>query len=163
MGEIGQGIEGKFDVWDGMPRESLDRIRIVEATQTRIVGEAAGAYPKEAELELYRREVIFDPKGTLHIHDRIETREPKKVEWHLNADTPFQKTSNGFATDGMEVIAHPPSGAAFEMRPTLVKVPGRPGSLTEGPTEERGDQLVITAPPATKLEFETILRVKEKP
>ncbi len=163
VGDVGQGIEGKFDVWAGMPRESLDRIRIVEATQTHIVGEAAGAYPKEAALERYTREIIFDPKGTLQIRDRIETREPKKVEWHLNADTPFQKTSNGFATDAMEVIAHGPSGATIEMQPTLVKVPGRPGSLTEGPTEERGDQLVITAPPATKFEFETILRVKEKP
>jgi hypothetical protein len=163
VGGVGQGIEGKHDVWAGMSRESLDRIRIVEATQTRIVGEAAGAYPQEAALERYRREVILDPKGTLQIRDRIETREPKKVEWYLNADVPFQKTSKGFAADGMEVISHPPSGATFEMRPTLVKVPGLPGSLTEGPTEERGDQLVITAPPATKFEFEMILLVKEKP
>jgi len=63
----------------------------------------------------------------------------------------------------MEVIARRPSGATFETRPTLVKVPGPPGSLTEGPTEERGDQLVITAPVATKFDFETTLRVKEKP
>ncbi|HYS55953.1 MAG TPA: DUF4962 domain-containing protein [Thermoanaerobaculia bacterium] len=157
VGGVGQGIEGKHDVWAGVPRESLDRIRIVEVNQTRIIGEAAGAYPKEAALERYRREVILGPKGTLQIRDRIETREAKKVEWHLNADTPLQKTSNGFATDAMEVIAHPPSGATFEMRPTLVKVPGLPGSLTEGPIEERGDQLVITAPPATKFEFETTL------
>ena len=160
---VGQGIEGKHDVWAGMPRESLDQIRIVETTQTHVVGEAAGAYPKEAALERYQREVTLDPKGALQIRDRIETREAKKVEWHLNADTPFQKTSNGFAADGMDVVSHPPSGSTFETRPTLVKVPGRPGSLEEGPTEERGDQLVITAPPARKFEFETILRVKEKP
>jgi hypothetical protein len=163
VGDIGQGIEGKFDVWAGMPRESLDRIRIVEATPTRIVGEAAGAYPKEAELERFRREVILGPKGSLQIRDRIETREPKKVEWYLNADTPFQKISSGFATDAMEVIVRRPSAATFETRPTLVKVPGRPGSLTEGPTEERGHQVVISAPPATRFTFETILRVKEKP
>src|SRR5213079_1509907 len=72
---IGQGVEGKHDVWAEMPRESLDRIHIVEATQTRIVGEAAGAYPKEAALMRYQREVILDPKGTLHIRDSIETRE----------------------------------------------------------------------------------------
>src|SRR5260370_21048031 len=125
VGEVGQGIEGKFDVWAGMPRESLDQIRIVDATQTRIVGEAAGAYRKEAALESFRREVIFDPKGTLQIHDRIETREPKKIEWHLNAETPLQKTSNGLPTDGMEVLAHPPTRVAIEMRPTRVKVPSR--------------------------------------
>src|SRR6266850_148595 len=103
VGGIGQGLEGKFDVWAGMPRQALDGIRIVTATPTRIVGEAAAAYPKEAALERYQREVIFDPKGTLQIHDRIETREPKKVEWYLNADTPLQKTSSGFAANGMDV------------------------------------------------------------
>jgi len=163
VGGIGQGIEGNHDVWAGMPRQSLDRIRIVKATPTHIIGEAAGAYPKDAALERYQREVILNPRGTLQIRDRIETREPKKVEWHLNSDTPFKKTSRGFASDSMDVVARPPKGATFETRATTVNTPGRPGSLTTGPVEQRGHQLVITAPAATKFTFETVLRVKEKP
>jgi hypothetical protein len=169
VGGVGQGIEGNHDVWSGMSRESLDRIRIVEAQlsgkKVRIVGEAAGAYSKGAAVERYEREVVLDPQGTLQIRDRIETREPKTVEWNLNADTPFLKRSNGFTVNAgdavMDVTAHAPNGATFETRPTRVKVPGPPGSLTSGPVEERGDQLVITAPAATNFVFETTLRPKK--
>jgi hypothetical protein len=155
VGGVGQGNEGKHDVWAGMPRESLDRIRIVEATPAHIVGEAAGAYPKEAALSRFQREVILDPSGTLRIHDQIETSEPKTIEWHLNSDKP--------PSESLKITAHPPRGSKFVTRPTSVNTPGRPGSLTEGPVEDRGYQLVITAPPATKFTFETILRAKEKP
>jgi hypothetical protein len=153
-----------------MSGESLDRIRIVEANfserKTRIVGEAAGAYPSEAGVERYEREVILDPQGTLQIRDRIETRTPKKVEWNLNADTPFQAVDNAFAVNVgdvvMDVITHPPAGATFERRAAHVKAPGPPGSLTSGSVEERGYQLVITVPPASKFVFETTLRARRE-
>jgi len=61
----------------------------------------------------------------------------------------------------MDVIARPPHGATFERRATRVNAPGPPGSLTEGVVEERGHQLVITAPPATTFAFETILRARK--
>jgi len=132
--------------------------------KARIVGEAAGAYPGDAAVERYEREVVLDPQGTLQIRDRIETREPKNIEWNLNADTPFQARSHTFAVSAgdivMDVIAHPPAGATFDRRAARVKAPGPPGSLTSGSVEERGYQLVITAPPATRFLFETTLRVK---
>jgi hypothetical protein len=170
VGGFGQGQEGNHDVWAGMPRESLDRIRIVEAnfseTKVRVVGEAASAYPSDAALVRYEREVVLDPQGTLQVRDRIETREPKKVEWNLNADTPFQAHSRTFAVNAgdvvMDVVAHPPHGATFERRASRVKAPGPPGSLTSGAIEERGYQLVITAPLATRFLFETTLRVRHE-
>ncbi len=170
VGGFGQGKEGNHDVWAGMPRESLDRIRIVEANlsegKARIVGEAAAAYPSQASVDRYEREVVLDPQGTLRIRDRIETHEPKKVEWNLNADTPFQARSHAFAVNAgdvvMDVITRPPHGATLERRTARVKAPGPPGSLTSGSIEERGYQLVITAPPATSFLFETTLRVRRE-
>ncbi len=163
VGGIGQGREGNHDVWAGMARASLDGIRIVDAQlsagKPRIVGEAAGAYTKDAALARFEREVILDPQQvTLQVRDRIETREPKTVEWTLNGDTPFVKRAGAFGDGAVDVIPNPPSGAKFELRPTEVSAPGPPGSLTKGPVESRGDQIAITAPPATKFVFEATLR-----
>jgi hypothetical protein len=154
VGGVGQGIEGQHDVWHGMPADSLDRIRVLEATATRVVGEAAGAYPATAALTRFRRELVLDG-ATLIIRDQIETNEPKTIEWHLNSDTP--------PSESMKITTHPPRGSKSVTRPTSVNTPGRPGSLTEGPVEDRGYQLVITAPAATKFAFQIILRAKEKP
>src|SRR5258708_25512719 len=62
----------------------------------------------------------------------------------------------------MDVITQPPNGATFERRGASVKAPGPPGSLTSGSVEERGHQLVITAPPATKFVFEATLHAKHE-
>ena len=91
---------------------------------------------------------------------------PKKVEWNLNADTPFQERSHVFSVKAgdvvMDVITRPPNGATFERRAASVKAPGPPGSLTSGSIEERGHQFVITAPPATRFLFETTLRARRE-
>ena len=166
VGGIGQGIEGKHDVWEGMASDSLARIRIIEATRARIVGEAAGAYPPEAGLQRFRREVSFGPGDAIRIRDVIETREPKTIEWHLNADSPFEKRASRYVvTSGnvaMEITPRDPKGAVHQTSSLRLTAPGRPGSIGEGAVEERGQQLVIKLPPAVRSTMETTLRVKTR-
>lgn len=158
-GGIGQGIEGNHDVWQGMSREALAGIRITAASRTRIIGEAAAAYPAQAGLERFTREVTFDSSGSIVLHDRIETREPKKIQWHLNADTPFSKRGKVYVANGMEVAVRQPQGATFETTILYLTAPGRPGSIVEGAVEPRGHQLVVSAPPARRFDFRVVLRM----
>lgn len=158
---VGQGIEGNHDVWQGMSREALAGIRITAASRTRIIGEAADAYPSQAGLDRFTREVRFDSQGSIVLHDRIETRGPKKIQWHLNADTPFSRLGKVYVANGIEVAVRRPQGATFETATLYLTAPGRPGSIVEGVVEPRGHQLVVSAPPARRFDFRVVLRMRQ--
>ena len=162
VGGIGQGVEGDHDVWEKMPADLLSRVRIVEASKTRIVGEAAGAYPPQAGVDSFTREVTFKPSGEIQIRDRVQLRESQRVHWHINSDAPFEKKSNAYLSGILEVRTKPPRGATHSTDVMRLTAPGRPGSIVGGPVEERGYQLVVTAPAATRVEAETFLRVRER-
>lgn len=163
VGGIGQGIEGDHDVWEKMPGASLARVRMIEASKTRIAGEAAGAYPPQASVERFTREVTFKPSGDIQIRDRVKLGVPKTIEWHFNGEVAFEKIAGGYASSNLEITSRPPEGTTYTTGAMSLTAPGRPGSIVEGAVEERGHQLVMTAPAATETEVLTVLRVKKTP
>jgi hypothetical protein len=173
VGGLGQGVEDQHDVWRGLPYASLDAIRIVEADLkgggARIVADLAAAYPPAAGLLGFTRTFSYDGALSFTVTDRIETRKPRAVSWHLQSDTPFEKRGAAFVNGSgsppyLEVALASPSSARAETGRAFVKSPGPPGSLETGPEEKRGYQLVFTtAEPVREVGFEVRLRVHPAP
>lgn len=166
--DVGQGIEGKHDVWDRMPPERLAAIRIVEADLrpdgARIVADAAGAYPPEARLTRFRRTFVFRAPRHFEVTDEVETEVPRRIEWYLHADAPFEAEGGGhrvrIGKAALSVSVQAPEGAQVTSGPTRLAAPGRPGSITTGTVEERGFELQVTSPPLPKATAVFRLEVK---
>jgi hypothetical protein len=146
VGGVGQGREGKHNVWEDFDYKALDRVHVVEEAAAkdglRVVGESSGAYPETAGLREHTRELRFTMPGTLTVTDHVQLDAPRTVEWYLHADRPFTLTPHGFRmeADGVALagtLAAPPCAKATT-GPTIVASPGPPGSIEKGAREERG-------------------------
>jgi hypothetical protein len=168
IGDFGQGMEKEHDAWEGMDRAALDRVRIVDASlapgSARIVADIAAAYPPAAGLTTLRREFTFEAPGRFHVRDRIETSEPRTAAWYLHADHPFAidgtsfRDRQGDVLDGRAIL---PAGARVRTGPTILTAPGPPGSIEQGRQDQRGFELVIEPPAASRAtEFDVIFGVK---
>jgi len=169
VGGLGQGREqGKHDVWEGVPYERLDRVRIqqvaAEAGGLRVVAEASSAYPEEAGSTDFTRELRFMPPMTLVVTDRVRLRAPKPVTWYLHADRPFELTAGGFRVDvdGVALLGalQVPKCAKVATGPTMVMAPGKPGSIEEGTKEERGHEVRVETCPLAEVDLSTTLSVR---
>jgi hypothetical protein len=171
VGGFGQGTEREHDVWEGMDRGALDGIR-VESAQSgdgyfRVVAELAAAYPKEAGLRSFRRELKFDAPGRFWLHDRLETAEKRSFEWFLHADRPFATSGVGFGSDvggGLALAGEvkQPSEPRVTARPTILVAPGRPGSIEQGRKDQRGFELVVEpSAPARAFEIEVSFELRK--
>jgi hypothetical protein len=168
VGGVGQGREGKHDVWGEADYKLLDRIRIVEAAPTkdgfRVVGEAAAAYPESAGLREFTREVQWTAPATLTVRDRVKTEGPRPIEWYLHADAPFTLTPRGFRADvgGVALVGTlaAPKCAKVTTGPTIVASPGPPGSIEKGPREERGFEVRVDVCPASAIDVTATLKAE---
>ena len=167
FGGVGQGVEGEHDVWAGLPYERLDAVRITEARlaagEARIVAELAPAYPAALGLDRVTRTFTFDGARTIRVRDDVEARAPLAAEWRLHADVPFSGDGARHRLDAggvrleAELLDAGPARAAAG--PALVQSPGRPGSIEQGPKEQRGHELVWSRPPSVRHAFEVVLRL----
>jgi hypothetical protein len=56
----------------------------------------------------------------------------------------------GGTSPSLQATITSPSGAKTSVEKTRLMAPGRPGSITEGPEEQRGYHVKLEAPAATK-------------
>jgi hypothetical protein len=169
VGGFGQGLEKQHDVWDGMDRADLGKVRIEEASiapsSVRIVAEIAAAYAPAAGLKTFRRELSFEAPAAFRVRDRVETTDDRALEWYLHADRPFVTEGPEFRSDAFGVVLQGrvvlPAGARLRTGPTIVTAPGPPGSIERGPRDQRGYELVVEPKAPTRAtEFEVTLDVK---
>jgi hypothetical protein len=167
IGGAGQGDEGEHDVWRKADLVALDAIRIT-ATQfapgsAKVEADFAGAYGPAAGALRVHRTFTFTAPGTFTVSDTIETKAAKAVEWFLHTDTPVE-TSGGRYLLGVKPVqlaadVKAPAGARFTTGATTLMAPGRPGSITSGPQQQRGFELKVETPPATLTKIEATLTV----
>jgi hypothetical protein len=167
FGGAGQGVEGGHDVWEGVPYEQLDRIRITEASLAgrgvRIVAELAPGYPDSLGLTRATRTFTYDGDRTIRVADTVEAARPQPVEWRLHADHPFVGTGARFALDaggaGLDAELRDAAGVRAESGPAWLKSPGRPGAIEQGRRDKRGYELVWSRDAAIRHSFGVVLRL----
>jgi heparinase II/III-like protein/uncharacterized protein DUF4962 len=167
VGGFGQGVEGKHDVWSALDYRTLDATRIASAALTparvRIVGDAASSYDPKAGVTRFTRTFTFDAPDRFTINDVIETSAPQAVEWFVHADEKVNKHGSGYrlgATDAwLDVAVTVPQGSEQQIGPTFVMAPGQPGSIEQGSKDQRGYELRVRTPPATRTAIDAMLVV----
>jgi hypothetical protein len=150
-----------------MTPADLDAIRITAAsigpTATRVEADVAAAYTASAGLTRFRRTFTFTAPDSFSIEDQIETRDARAVQWYLHADQAIEKAGDRFVIPGRRPltigIRGPITGARIE--PTTLTAPGQPGSITTGPQERRGVQLVLETPSGTSTRIAVDLRLEK--
>ena len=171
VGGFGQGIEGKHDVWSAMDYRTLDATRIVEASiapsKVRVVGEAASSYDPKAGVKRFTRTFAFDAPNRFTVSDVVETAAPQTVEWFLHSDTAISKNGNryriGDGNAGLDVEVTSQAAIVAATGPTTLMAPGQPGSIERGATDQRGFQVLVRAPAATRTVIDTtLLLVQER-
>ena len=169
VGGQGQGDEGDHDVWKTMDQASLDAVRItamqIEGRGVRIEADAAGAYRPSAGLLRFHRTLRYDGRDTFVVEDTITLREPKPVQWFLHSDVPFEPKGAAFAAGGsapLVVTIASPADARTAAGKTRLVAPGRPGSITEGPEEQRGYQLQMETPAAPQIAIRVELKATKQ-
>jgi hypothetical protein len=169
VGGFGQGVEKEHDTWEGMDRAALGRVRIEEAdlrpSSARVVAEVSAAYPPEAGLRLFRRELAFEAPGRFRVRDRVETAEDRALQWFLHADRPFAVGAGAFSSDAGGAFLSGrvalPAGARLRTGPTMLTAPGQPGSIEQGRQDQRGYEVVVEPPAAGRTtEFEVSFEVR---
>jgi hypothetical protein len=168
VGDKGQGDEGDHDVWHKMDEAALDGIRItamqIEGRGVRIEADAAAAYRPAVGLSRFHRTFRFDGGNTFVVEDAIELREPKPVQWYLHSDVPFESKGASFTTSGpapLLVTIASPADAKTAAGKTRLMAPGRPGSITEGPEEQRGYELKVDLAPAVRFSVRVELKASK--
>ncbi len=167
IGGAGQGDEGGHDVWRNADQRALGTIRIASAQFTagsaRIEADFAGAYGAAAAASRVHRTFSFTAPATFAVSDVIETTTPQPVEWFLHTDTPVETAGSryllGVKPVQLAVDLKPPVGAKVTTGETTLMAPGRPGSITSGPQQQRGYQLKVETAPATVTKIDATLTV----
>jgi len=170
VGGQGQGDEGEHDVWRSMGQAALDTIRITSLQVTggavRIEADAAGAYLPASGLTKFHRAFQFDGAGRFVIDDTITTREAKAIQWYWQSDTPVRESEGRFLLGGpspaLAARFTAPPGTVTRVDRTRLTAPGRPGSITEGPEEQRGYHVLLETPAATAATIHAELTVLPK-
>lgn len=165
VGGVGQGTGGGHDVWRGMPYDALDRIRIASVEtapgSATIDADLAAAYPAPAGVRELRRTFAFTAPGTFQVSDTIALDSPRQIEWYLQSDTPTAKTGDSLTVGhGLRVTMKLPLDAVVKTEKTMLTAPGRPGSITEGPSDQRGYHLRIETAPAVRTAIVTSLVIE---
>ncbi len=170
----GQAREGKgHDVFDDIPYERLNRIRIGEVRLGRdfayVRGEAAAAYEPEMGIEKFDRHFIFDGDSGFVVMDDLQTTQPRRFTTLLHADRQIEPAGDrrfrirvGDAQLLTTIVS--PEGMRAVVEPNIVTAPGPPGSVDKGVKQNRGVRLAVsTLTPATSARFVQILSVETSP
>jgi hypothetical protein len=170
VGGQGQGDEGAHDVWRSMDQKALDSVRItalqVEGTAVRIEADAAAAYLPASGLTRFHRTLRFDGARGFTVEDSVATRDAKPIQWFLHSDAPIEMDGGRFRLGGaaplLSVGVTGPAGSTTIVEKTRLTAPGRPGSITEGPEEQRGFHVKLETPAATAVTIRADLTVIPK-
>jgi hypothetical protein len=167
VGGHGQGDEGEHDVWRAMDQAALDAIRItafaIEGRTVRIEADVAGAYLPASGLTSFHRTFRFDGANGFVVEDAMAMREAKPIQWFLQSDLPVQEAKGRFVLGGaahsLSATFATPPGTTTLVEKTILTAPGRPGSITEGPEEQRGYHVKLETPAATSATIRAELTV----
>lgn len=151
QGQANEG--GGHDAFKDYPYARLNRIRITGVTLGRdhadIVADLTGAYRPELGVEKLERRFSF-ARGGWTVTDRLRANKPVVLSAQLHGDTAIVQ-----AAERRYVVAGRPSSLKVEARapgtsatiaPGVVVAAGPPGHVDQGPKEERGVVLLMSAP-----------------
>jgi hypothetical protein len=167
----GQAREGRgHDVFDGIPYDRLDRIRVVEARLgpgfAYVRGDAAAAYEPELGLKRFERHLLFTAPDGFVIWDDLATEKPSIFTTLLHADDHIEQTDEyRFVIDAagvkLRATIAAPEDARAAIEPNVVTGAGQPGAVDKGERQERGQRLAISTPaPATEARFVLLLKIE---
>ena len=171
VGGRGQGFDqgDSHDPWDKFPYDRLNQVRITAwksgAGFVEAEGDAAGAYDPALGLTRLHRKLRFE-NGRLTVSDQVELTRPQILTEFLHADEKVSaeganrlSITKGKARLTGEWTASEPSGGAVEKN--LVMAPGAPGSVNQGPVQQRGERLAVkTDAPVKSLTFQWVLQIR---
>jgi hypothetical protein len=130
-------------------------------TGMRVEADAAGAYLASAGLVRFHRTFTVTGADQFAVADTIETRTPKAIEWYLHADVPVETQAGRYLVGGgpapLAVTVDAPTGSRVTTEKTILMAPGKPGSITEGPQEQRGFHLMLQTAPSTAVTIRATL------
>jgi acetyl esterase/lipase len=163
----GQGSErGQHNAWAGFPYDRLNTVRIESfqpsATGFEARGEASGAYAASLGLNKFERHIVYKGAAVV-VTDTVSSDAPHEYTTMYHADASVERHGNDFELigEGRQTLlaVESPHGARTEIEKNLVIGPGRPGSVDQGPTEQRGERVAISTPgPVRDATFDVVLR-----
>jgi len=163
---VGQGNEGKtHEVWDQVDLRRLATARVtradLSAAGATIVLDSAGAYAASTGLTRFTRTLTVARDGAVHVADDVATEQPSTVRWYLHSDAPFTGSERSWRARQrgatLNVAVAGSTDLHVHSRATLLKAPGRPGSITQGRVDERGYELELESPAAREHRFDVKL------
>jgi len=169
----GQGNEGEgHDVFAGVSYESLNRIRITEAKVTPeeiiVRGDGTAAYLPALGLKKFVREFVFRPGAGFEVRDEVETARPAAMSFLWHGDEKIEKVSDHlFRIDqrGVKLLIdatldEPKTQFQSVIETNTVTAPGPPGAVDKGERQERGQKLVLTIGPVSKVRLVERLKIE---
>jgi hypothetical protein len=168
----GQARDGSgHNAWRDVPYERLNQIRIVQAKLAAdgfsIIGDATSAYEPELGVKKFVRTFSFSAKQGFAVGDEVETSKPSVFSTLVHADEKIGEMSpKRFSIQRgnvrMVVSVEQPAPASTKIEPNMVTGPGRPGSVSDGERQARGERLVIsTQKPETSAKFMLRMQVEK--
>jgi hypothetical protein len=169
----GQAREGKgHDVFDDVPYERLNRIRIaevkLESNFAYVRGDAAAAYEPVLGVLRFDRHFLFTAPDGFAIWDDLAAKEPRTFTSLLHADERIEALGkNSYIIKNhnarLRATVAAPEDAQAGIEPNIVTAAGRPGSVDKGERQERGLRLAIsTGAPATSARLVMLLKIEDE-
>jgi hypothetical protein len=169
----GQAREGKgHDVFDDVPYERLNRVRIAEvkldSNFVYVRGDAASAYEPELGVLRFDRHFLFTAPDGFAIWDDLAAKEPRTFTSLLHADEQVEALGkNSYIIKNhnarLRATVAAPEDAQIGIEPNVVTAAGRPGSVDKGEKQERGLRLAIsTGAPATSARLVMLLKIEDE-
>jgi len=171
----GQAREGNgHEPFEGVPDERLDAIRIeearLEAGRAYVRGNATSAYEPGVGLTKFIREFSFSDTAPdeFVVTDDVAANHESEFTALVHADEKVENTAAGglfidapTARLGVEILGQEAFKAAVV--PNIVASPGPPGSIDQGPKEQRGERLEISSSvKAAQARLVTKLKIQPK-
>jgi hypothetical protein len=160
----GQAREGRgHDVFDEIPYDRLDRIRIIEARlgsdSVVVRGDATAAYEPQLGLTRFERIFRFTPKEGFVVEDDLASSVPRVFTTLVHADDRVQQIGARrfeivVGGAGLSVNVAAPQAVNAKIEPNTLTGPGAPGSVDKGERQQRGQRLAVsTVKPVTAAQF----------
>lgn len=165
QGQANEG--GGHDAFRGYPYARLDQIRITKVTLGKdhadIVADLTGAYRPELGVTRLERRFSF-ARGAWTVTDRMRASKPVVLTAQVHGDHAIQTVAPGRyrvagtpAALDVSVLSKAVQGI---IAPGVVVAAGPPGHVDQGPTEERGTVLRLSAPAAAATTLVTSLFIE---
>jgi hypothetical protein len=119
--------EDRYHVYKGLPAQHVARVRstLQSAGWTCATSESAAMYPVHLGVRRVDRHLAFSPRGTLVLVDLLESDEPRRWTWLLQADQPFSVAEPVATTEAgpgrLRVTGPLPEEATWRSAPTTVQ------------------------------------------